>query len=619
MAGISNQRPSARFLVVMTALILLLTGLAAARLRLPLWADEIVTVQQIGAPPQYGTISLSESLSRVQENVWHPPGYHVLLYFWGYAVGWTPFALRAMSLFAGLLAVALVAQLARRHFSARVAVYAAFTMGVSAFFINYLYDMRPYSLLVLTTLLMLWTYERAAIRVQPTFWAYAAFALSVAAVIYTHYFAALGVAALGTIHLAFRFRRPQSGRVIVAFAVGGLLFLPWAGVFVAGLDLSATNVRAVFNFTPSQMLYTLLTMFSSGAAALVVVLAVVGARERGRTARFVWLWLIACLALIVIASRVFPSLFAVRYLIFVFPALAVVSALGIEALRRVGVSPVVILTVWLAACLWNYTDSEAQDAILWRHFRPPFDALRAGVIGRTLPDDALLYALPSQAPNELTTGYLFDHYVYGLPLARATLLQDLEATTDAQYANDVRAGIAETRRVWLTYPAAERNWRVGTITEMNLPEAGYQHCGVVSAPDARIHVELWSRAGAPTDVHPFRVPNEGNITLDVMQPPILLDRDRLFFALGWAHAERVGHGRHSFALHVFDAAGALVAQLDRGLEPGGGGCYAGELALDSLPPGRYDVRLGVYNWQTGERLFGESDTWRSIATVDRHE
>jgi len=31
------------------------------------------------------------------------------------------------------------------------------------------------------------------------------------------------------------------------------------------------------------------------------------------------------------------------------------------------------------------------------------------------------------------------------------------------------------------------------------------------------------------------------------------------------------------------------------------------------------VRLGVYNWQTGERLFGESDTWRSIATVDRHE
>jgi hypothetical protein len=603
-------------LIALVALLLLLSALAAPRLSLALWADEIVTVQQIGAPP-YGTISLSESLARVSENVWHPPGYHVLLYFWGYLVGWTPFALRALSLFAGLLAVAVMAYLGRRYGSRRIGMCAALTLGASAFYVNYLYDMRPYSLVVLATLCMIAAYARAAARPNPAH--LVVLALCVAATIYAHYFAALGIAALGVVHLVWGARRPSFWQINAAFIAGGLLFVPWAGVFIAGLGLSATNVRAVFNFTPPQMLIQLLSMVSSGAAALVIVLAAVGGRSLrssafGRAARFAWAWLIACLALIVIASRFFPSLFAVRYLIFVFPALAILSAYGIERLARLGVPATWIAAVWIGACLWSYNDAEAQDAILWRHFRPPFDDLRAGVDGLTLPDDALLYALPTHAPNELTTGYLFDHYLHGLPLMRAALLQDLEATTDAQYAADARAGIADARRVWLTYPAAERNWRVGAIIEARLAESGYYACGV--AADTPIYAGLWARADLPPrDPHVFRLPDGGAITVDVLQTPLMRDPNRLFVALAWTANGEIAPESYSFALHGFDAAGALAFQLDRGL--GAAGCYAGDLALDHLPNGGYDLRLGVYNWGTGERLFADSDEWRSIATFIR--
>ena len=61
----------------------------------------------------------------------------------------------------------------------------------------------------------------------------------------------------------------------------------------------------------------------------------------------------------------------------------------------------------------------------------------------------------------------------------------------------------------------------------------------------------------------------------------------------------------SVALHVFDVeSGAKVAQGDQGLWLGRYNPLRSEIDISGLMAGEYELRVGVYNWQTLERLEG---------------
>jgi hypothetical protein len=59
---------------------------------------------------------------------------------------------------------------------------------------------------------------------------------------------------------------------------------------------------------------------------------------------------------------------------------------------------------------------------------------------------------------------------------------------------------------------------------------------------------------------------------------------------------------YSFALHVEDSAGALVAQVDQSLPEAAFTCRPVSLHLTDLPPGTFTLRAVIYEWQTGTRL-----------------
>ena len=66
-----------------------------------------------------------------------------------------------------------------------------------------------------------------------------------------------------------------------------------------------------------------------------------------------------------------------------------------------------------------------------------------------------------------------------------------------------------------------------------------------------------------------------------------------------------GMTAYSVALHVFDAeSGEKVAQGDRGLWLGRYNPLRSEIDISGLMAGEYELRVGVYNWQTLERLEG---------------
>ena len=59
---------------------------------------------------------------------------------------------------------------------------------------------------------------------------------------------------------------------------------------------------------------------------------------------------------------------------------------------------------------------------------------------------------------------------------------------------------------------------------------------------------------------------------------------------------------YSLAVHVIDQRGQRVAQGDTGVGPGAIVPLRSEIDISALPPGDYELRVALYDWQTGARL-----------------
>ena len=61
--------------------------------------------------------------------------------------------------------------------------------------------------------------------------------------------------------------------------------------------------------------------------------------------------------------------------------------------------------------------------------------------------------------------------------------------------------------------------------------------------------------------------------------------------------------RYSLAVHIIDPrAGERIAQGDTGVGPGAIVPLRSEIDISALPPGDYELRVALYDWQTGARL-----------------
>jgi hypothetical protein len=100
---------------------------------------------------------LAYTRTAIQE---HPPGYYLLLHFWMQRVGSSEFALRYLSVLAGVVFVPLIYRFAARLFSAGVGFWAAFVAAISPFAVSYAQEARMYTLLGLLALLSMYVFWR---------------------------------------------------------------------------------------------------------------------------------------------------------------------------------------------------------------------------------------------------------------------------------------------------------------------------------------------------------------------------------------------------------------------------------------------------------------------------
>jgi hypothetical protein len=605
-----------------------------------IWFDEYWSIYDAGGA-QYGPLTPLENWERVAtRNPWHTPGFFIALNGWGRLVGWEPPALRVLSLLLGLLAVAWTYRLGRDTLSQRAGLLAAVVLGSSSFFAYYLHQIRMYSLIALLTALTLWLYLRIMdSRRRPPLWAWACLFLCTLATLYTHYLAALPLAVIGLYHLllglawALTGQRPASRRHALAtwrfgrrwwgatliMGAAGALFLPWLGVLQNGLarvqESEALQSRVL---DTGQLLEELFYLFANGSplllwlTALGAGLALLLARRRGRIWRA---WFLALglmgLVLLVNAALGLVPVSRIRYLISLWPLLAVVAGLGISALASVAgrvlaprwerVALAVLAGGWIGAGILSGTDRDFIRDLGGAGNIYPLHWIQRAFDAEGMSSDFLINYLPPRGRAGIGE-QAREFYTEQMGIDSYTLFEGGDAALKAREHAAVAESAGEHERVWLAYMPQSRPLHLDELVS-RLDER-YELCRVVvDAPRLRLDLYARSPVCCQPNVDAPRIRFSGVALVDYAPPPAAVD-DVLPLTLVWSVAEGVPIHEYSVGLHVFNAAGEKVAQADYGLPPTRLTCRETTLDMSALPPGEYTVSATVYAWQTGERVVG---------------
>ena len=303
----------------------------------------------------------------------HPPGWVVLLSVWGLFVGWSEFAIRALSLFIGLLTLAWVYRVGRGFFAPAAGLIAALLLSASVFHLAYMARAELYAPVALYAVICVWYYWRVALHPQqPGKGVQAGLLLGSIGLLYSHYLGALLLPVLGLFHLLFVPKNRRWWRPVLLFGLAtlaGALQLPLllrGLAYTEGEDLASRFLAApaFLSHLLSYMTNGLVTQSPPAgehlllALLLVLVVAILLRKRAGIDARVVWLLVFASatlLALVIAVNEVLRVVAAtrIRYIMPLWPMTALLVGAGLwRTAPKFRLLVSVLLALWLISGAW---------------------------------------------------------------------------------------------------------------------------------------------------------------------------------------------------------------------------------------------------------------------------
>lgn len=547
----------------------------------------------------------------------HPPGYYLALAGWRRLAGESEFALRAFSAFAGIALVALVGRLGRAYYDRRAAAWAALFAALHPGLVYYSQEARMYALaaaLGAACFLLAGRYAASGERRHAV-----GYVLTAAAGLYTHYsFAfvlfAVNLAALGA-PIADRAPGPRRRWLArwLGLQLGALLlFAPWLPTALRQVT-SWPAVREPVSFVEAffgSVAWTLLGGTADRAAWLAGLVGLAGlfvaANWRRAHSMAVLVWLFAPVGLMA-GLGLYTESFA-KFLIVAAPAMCLLLgnhvggrvAPDLTSAQRRGVALLALSFGGLTGlAMWSSLRNLYFDPA---YARDDYRAIARYVQADARPGDAVIL----NAPNQWE---VFTYYhrsgapVYPLPRTRpldprgtAAELEQIAALHDRLYVlwwGEAQADPARFVEDWLNTHAfkAVDTWY------------GSVRLSIYAASTATATVTpLGARFGEAIALEGYSLISSGLAPGDILQ-----------LTLFW-RAEVTPAARYKVFVHITAAPDAPpLAQQDG--EPGGGlrlttTWLPGEQIADNhgvllppdMPPGEYQLAVGMYNVLDGERL-----------------
>jgi mannosyltransferase len=359
------------------------------------WFDEVYMVHVAQA-------SLKSIIFQARSG-FSPPVYYILAHFWMRALGTTETATRSLSALAGIASIAVLYAVGRELFGRKVGLLSALLMAVSEFQIHYSQEYRYYAVVLLMTLLSVFFCIRALKDGRRSY--FALYVLASVLLFWTHTYG-LFVLAAQNLYFLLRWKRCRKARVqwlvcqmLILLAVGSGLV-----VSVKPLEQTVAGERywlpALTLRLPLRTLYwyvlplrherswtTVVVNFAAGMAFFVIGILLFAIRRgkaqwlasvrglfndvqdlssRADELLLVSCWLLCPIILPLVLSKLLGPMYAYSYTIGASPALYLLLALGMTAVREVVPELISLgtLAILIVPGLQNYYVTDVKEQ--WR-------------------------------------------------------------------------------------------------------------------------------------------------------------------------------------------------------------------------------------------------------------
>ena len=337
----------------MIPILLLVSGMSARQLDLVTpEVDEFYFMNDAGLVINgpYSPVDVLQSVARNSPN--HAPLYFILLNLWSHLVGYEIAILRVLTVFTGLLSLAMIYRLARDFITPLAGLLALIVLTSNAFFNFYYANARMYPLLLLAGAVTLWLYLRLCQRDRAAKTSdFAALTAACYILANTHVFSALLFVALGVYHLLHQPKDRRWLRIALAVVVGLLLFSPWLAVLLTGgVERTYAFWQAESDDLGSVLAALLAVSFNGSMVLLLATVAglALGWRQRAihlKQPLLISLYFLVAFSLVALLSDAF-AVSKVRFTLGGWPLFLLVIAGGLCGLIRWRRWLVVVVLLW---------------------------------------------------------------------------------------------------------------------------------------------------------------------------------------------------------------------------------------------------------------------------------
>ena len=553
----------------------------------------------------YSPIDVMQSLQRNSPD--HTPGYFILLSIWGNLIAYDIALGQILTIFFGLLSLAIAYRLARDFVAPIAALLMLIVVSSNTFYNYYIPFIRFYPLLVFITGAVLWLYWRIMFRVKsPKALDYFALFAAVFALENTHLFCATFLAALGIWHLLFAQKNRRWLAVTAAGITAVALFLPVLANMARALTLNIQQdlSNPIDGMTALGAWLTVMLNDQPGLLIIAIAGLLLGLRRKNfAPAAYMFYSLLSVTFLLILtlaADFGFIQLARMRYhLVGMLPfALTVAAGLyGLYSFRR-----------WLGlfVLLWVASGIGFQIDGGWKQFvaaklppnpLPPWqvisrEALRAKqkptIIGYRLQRGSLEQRFMADYSKK---HYYFDRHQIELKLFRVA--EDFDSY--------VRQHAIALPSVWVVYQTSS-TYGLEEIDDrqMTLDNLNYQHCDTRSiAVDTVILQYMWQTLDCQP---PQLLSSHQTAAIDYQFYGAALDtaNSKLYFNDQWTAQTDDDLSGLQMSYQLISADWNKSAQLDLPLAHEG---QLRQFSIDiaNVTPGQYRLMAILYDQDSGEQ------------------
>ena len=609
--------------ILVVPVLLLAMVLAVHRLSgYPFDDDEWVNLRLAGGISEGRPLPLAEVWARVTEDDPDQTYGLALVYsVWGRIFGWSEFAARILPLFAGILTLAWAYRAGSDWFAPLVGLVAAMLLSTSVLFIVFLHLARAFSLVMLFALMTVWSYWRLTLHPSASGKDYPAqlglLAGSIG-IIYTHYYAILLLVGLCLWHLLFLPKDRRWWRPVWLFGLAGIAFLPQLEGFLSGVRKTQTapwHNAGDAMLRATEILPWFLHVFTNGILRLpmlrlpmvlnitilillIPIVAIFWRRNQQREwfhqIQFLLFSTLLVLFLMLFVNEIIlvmrPN--RLRYMIALWPLCTLLVGWGIWKTRgHWRMITAFCMGAYVVFGIWANTIGELRYefyTLLGRYTVRPFSSQ---IVAHASQSDLLLIGA-QQYQIAHGSGYFLARFP-----ERQLVLEDAPESRQ----EFLQAAEEHLRIMLLAAGEVEGVEHRGMVAQL---PSGMVFCErIIDHEDLVLELYGWSRTFCPND-EPAQMRFGEDIDLAASEVEVVA-RDTLRIDLLMHSEENIAMTGYSVAIHVFAVdSGDKVAQGDQGLWLGRYNPVRSEIDISTLTPGEYEVKIGLYNWQTFERLPG---------------